>query len=335
MLSIIVPIYNTEKYLKQCIDSILAQTFKEFELLLIDDGSTDKSWEICCEYEKIDSRIKIYQKQNSGVSATRNFGLEKAKGEYISFCDSDDILDYRLYELLIKKMNMPSVDRVCGGYKYLYDDGHTLFCKPRKKDGIYLRDDLLNIMIDDGTLSGFLFSGVNNSIFRKEIIDEYIIRFDESIRYNEDSLFSFEYALHARGLYSYQSQALYSYRQHQFSATKKVVKNKYILLHQRLDEMQFDKEATNYRLQMKRREITELLWDILEISRDENGIKAIKQIKKLLSRGSIIENFETLDIPNMNCYKKVYYFLMKKKMAYTLYFITKKLLPVLSKYLQR
>ncbi len=92
-ISVIVPVYNVEKYLRRCIDSILSQTFSDFELLLIDDGSKDKSGDICDEYVAKDVRIKVFHKANAGVSSARNLGLDKAKGEFIFFVDSDDFLD--------------------------------------------------------------------------------------------------------------------------------------------------------------------------------------------------------------------------------------------------
>ena len=104
-ISVIVPVYNAEKYLSRCIDSILVQTFTCFELLLVDDGSTDCSGRICDEYAKRDTRIRVIHKENGGVSSARNLGLDNAKGEWICFCDSDDLLlnwstDARILELI-------------------------------------------------------------------------------------------------------------------------------------------------------------------------------------------------------------------------------------------
>ena len=94
MISIIMPVYNTpEKYLKECIDSILAQTYKEFEILIINDGSSDKTCNILSKISKKDLRINVFSKENGGVSSARNLGLEKAKGEYIAFVDADDVLE--------------------------------------------------------------------------------------------------------------------------------------------------------------------------------------------------------------------------------------------------
>lgn len=107
-LSIIIPIYNVEKYLVETLETVLAQTFKDFELILVDDGSTDGSGRICDEFAKKDSRIRVIHKENAGVSEARNTGVQSAKGEYIGFVDSDDIIEPCMYELMIsaaKKYN--------------------------------------------------------------------------------------------------------------------------------------------------------------------------------------------------------------------------------------
>lgn len=120
-ISVIVPVYNVEKYLRRCVDSILAQTFTDFELLLIDDGSKDKSGEICDEYAKTDNRVKVFHKENGGVSSARNLGLDNAKGEWICFCDADDwVLSEWLqaFSLLI----LGNEDIIFSGYISIYNE---------------------------------------------------------------------------------------------------------------------------------------------------------------------------------------------------------------------
>ena len=101
LVSIIVPVYNVEKFLSQCIESLIGQSYKNLEILLIDDGSTDNSSNICREYEIVDNRIKVFHKNNGGLSDARNYGLKHARGEYISFVDSDDLVhpDF-IYQLI-------------------------------------------------------------------------------------------------------------------------------------------------------------------------------------------------------------------------------------------
>ena len=102
LISVIVPVYNVEKYLRPCVESILEQTYKNIEVILVNDGSTDKSKAICLELAEKDKRISFYEKANSGLSDTRNVGLEKATGDYILFVDSDDLLSFNAIESLYK-----------------------------------------------------------------------------------------------------------------------------------------------------------------------------------------------------------------------------------------
>ena len=124
LVSVIVPVYNTEKYLHRCIDSILSQTFSDFELLLIDDGSTDQSGTICDEYARKDSRVKVFHKENGGVSSARNLGLDNTRGEWVTFCDSDDFIHKDMCRTL---MNNIQEDEdadiiVCGVADYVNDE---------------------------------------------------------------------------------------------------------------------------------------------------------------------------------------------------------------------
>lgn len=114
MISVIVPVYNVELYLRKCIDSILAQTYRDLEILVVDDGSTDGSGKICDEYKK-DERVRVFHTENRGLSATRNLGLDKATGEWIGFVDSDDWIEPDMYEVLFRKAEETEADVVeCG-----------------------------------------------------------------------------------------------------------------------------------------------------------------------------------------------------------------------------
>lgn len=118
-VSVIVPVYNVELYLNQCIDSILRNTFTDYELLLIDDGSTDNSGKICDEYAMNDCRIKAYHKTNGGVSSARNLGIEKANGEWMTFIDSDDLID----ENFLNNLYKPLCDNILNKLTNIYGGG--------------------------------------------------------------------------------------------------------------------------------------------------------------------------------------------------------------------
>lgn len=149
-ISVIVPVYNVEKYLSKCVESILNQTYKDIELILVDDGSLDNSGNICDNYAKNDNRIKVIHKENGGLSSARNAGLDIASGEYISFVDSDDWIDENTYEELVKKIVTTNADIICfAGEK---TDGTSVYerCFDCKGDGVILngRDVVKEILLD-------------------------------------------------------------------------------------------------------------------------------------------------------------------------------------------
>ena len=116
LISVIVPVYNVETYLNECVDSILRQTYKNLEIILVDDGSTDNSGAICDEYAKKDSRIKVFHKENGGASTARNYGIDQANGEFLGFVDSDDYIEKELYELLMESLVKNNADVSACGY---------------------------------------------------------------------------------------------------------------------------------------------------------------------------------------------------------------------------
>ena len=122
-ISIIVPVYQVEKYIRQCIESILAQTFTDFELILVDDGSKDNSGKICDEYAEKDKRIRVIHKENDGLSDARNKGLDNASGNYFMFVDGDDYISPNMAECLYKKISEAKADIAACNYRYIFEDG--------------------------------------------------------------------------------------------------------------------------------------------------------------------------------------------------------------------
>ena len=213
-VSIIVPVYNAEKYLFRCVDSILNQTFKDFELLLIDDGSTDKSGEICDGYTEKDNRIRVFHKENGGVSSARNVGLNNAKGEWIAFVDADDMLFTYSLEFMIGKVS-EKVDLVICGYNIYNEKGKETFSTAIKPRNEYISlNDGIKIMFADYYYNGYLF----NKLFKYSIIQKNKLLFSENIYYNEDRLFCVKYILSLNQKIYYSSEPIYMYMQHADSA---------------------------------------------------------------------------------------------------------------------
>ncbi|VTX69886.1 glycosyltransferase family 2 protein [Gemella haemolysans] len=126
-ISVIVPVYNVEKYLEKCVNSIVNQTYKNLEIILVDDGATDNSGKLCDELAKIDNRIKVYHKENGGLSDARNYGVERATGDYIGFVDSDDYIDAEMYEKLYEAIKKENADVAECNLKIIYPNRVELY----------------------------------------------------------------------------------------------------------------------------------------------------------------------------------------------------------------
>jgi glycosyltransferase involved in cell wall biosynthesis len=183
-ISIIVPVYNAEKYLSQCIDSILSQTCADFELLLIDDGSSDNSGKICDEYARKDSRIQVFHKENGGVSSARNFGIDKAQGEWIAFVDSDDWLANNFLEQMLDKALESNVDAVFCNCYYVYENETVqkiIYTENAVIDG---NNMLKRFLIRFGTRSELW-----GKIFKRKYLNH---RLKENVKIGEDFLYLIE-----------------------------------------------------------------------------------------------------------------------------------------------
>ena len=178
LISVIIPVYNVEQYLRQCIDSVINQTYKNLEIILVDDGSTDNSGKICDEYALKDKRIKTIHKKNGGVSSARNIGLDIAKGDYIGFVDSDDYIERDMYELLLNTMlKQKSQLAVCNWFKQINNNWIENERFPKKQ-----------ILTINEVLENFYWCMfVWNKLFDKRILD--FIRFSELCGFGEDTLY--------------------------------------------------------------------------------------------------------------------------------------------------
>lgn len=228
-ISFIVPIYNSEKFLDECIKSIINQTYTKWELILVNDGSTDNSEDICLSYMKCDSRIKYYKKKNGGVSSARNFGIDNSSGEFLTFIDSDDFIEPEYADIMIKKMNDDVDLVVCGLKKYLKDKSVCTIAH-RLYSGVYFHKDIEKIVIDDGTMSGFTFHSSCSILFRTESINKYNIRFNEKLKFNEDGLFVTQYYLYSdkKKVSINFDKEIYFYRDNSESAVSNININDYI-----------------------------------------------------------------------------------------------------------
>lgn len=187
LISIIVPVYNVEDYLEKCLSSLLIQTYKNLQIILIDDGSTDGGGKICDSYRARDERIVVYHLENKGVSEARNYGLDRAAGKYVFFIDSDDFLEYQAIETLYNEMENNFVELVECSYFKNYIDKKEEVIHPRAK--ISGQTAVRSLLLWNGYLTPFCW----DKLYIKDKIGD--LRFDTNLKIGEDDLFVFEYLL--------------------------------------------------------------------------------------------------------------------------------------------
>lgn len=326
-ISIIVPVYNNEKYIDECVESVLCQTYENWELILINDGSTDNSLSVCEKYKK-DCRVKVVSQENSGVSATRNKGIELATGDYVTFIDSDDFVSNDYCSLLFSFMS-ENVSMVVLGLQKLMSDGKLKKIRHRLKEGYYSFAELQDKIIDDGTLSGFTLHSTCSVLYRKELLINNSIYFNSEIKYNEDGLFNALYFLSAKKkAYIDYNITPYTYRENVLSATHMVdLTSEMYEANRRLVEMSVLSTAKsfsssdNFNVQLKRRKATLFL---------EEAIYALKRknidysnFKSLIKKYNIKENISTVCFSDMKTTKRVLVLLLRFKLYLFAYYLIK------------
>ncbi len=205
-VSIIVPVYNAQSTLHRCVDSILKQTYRDFELLLVDDGSKDGSGAICDAYAAKDPRITVFHKENGGVSAARNTALDHARGEYLQFLDSDDWITPDATQRLVQAAQEHGTDMVISDFYRVVDDRVSI--KGDIDDDIVLsREEFAAHMMENP--ADFYYGVLWNKLYRRAIIEEHHLRMNPSISWCEDFMFNLEYIRYAERFYALRAPLYY------------------------------------------------------------------------------------------------------------------------------
>lgn len=193
--SVIIPVYNAEGTLRRCLDSLVGQHFSDYELLLINDGSTDGSDAICREYASTYSCVRYFAKENGGVSSARNLGLEQAEGEYILFVDSDDYVSENYFSVISDALDNNVVDLLMFGYCNFGS------ISAEWDTGEFNENTEVGIAIwVSSAMQQYLFSSLWSKVFKKQIIEQYNMRFGNDLAIGEDQAFIFTYAMHIRSI---------------------------------------------------------------------------------------------------------------------------------------
>ena len=198
-VSIIIPIYNAEKHLRRCVDSVLKQDFEDFELILMNDGSRDSSGMICDAYAEKDERVRVVHKDNSGVSDTRNQAMALARGEYLQFLDSDDWITPDATGLLVRMATEHHCEMVIADFYRVI--GERLSPKGKiREDGILSREDFAMEMMENP--ADFYYGVLWNKLYRRDIIEKNNLCMDKDISWCEDFIFNMEYIRHVKQVYA-------------------------------------------------------------------------------------------------------------------------------------
>lgn len=296
-VSIIVPVYKSEKYINRCIDAILSQTFIDFELILVDDGSPDNSGKICDEYAKKDARIKVIHQQNSGASAARNRGIDEANGEYLMFCDSDDVVSVKWVERLFGLARKATlvIGSSCQNTEMLGKEKTLALesnCEINSWD--YYRFNQCGV-------AGFLW----NAIYNRDIVSKNNIRLREKAAegdYNEDLIFALQYVSKIdKIVYTGYSDYLYDVRMDSMSHSFDKYyfpkyREKYQLWHDFIQKSQADDK----KLQLTDLATVMLYHFLLSLSMCIQNKEGYGKFKKIIMCSEMQEIINTADTSNEN-----------------------------------
>ena len=216
-ISVIVPIYNADRYLERCLSSIIGQTYKNLEIICVDDGSTDNSLAICNKYSLLDNRIKVIHKNNGGVTSARKAGMKIASGEWVGFVDSDDWLELYAYERMIKKGEKKDVTLICGNFRRNYEN-HSIDYISKFNEGKYeLSEDnsyfISNFIFNKEIFEFGIYPSLWNKLFRKRNVEIILNELDEDIIFQEDAAIVYSYILKYKKIYMI-NDIIYNYNRY-------------------------------------------------------------------------------------------------------------------------
>ena len=330
IVSVIIPVYNSEKYLKRCLDSVLKQTFTDIEIIIINDGSTDNSENICNIYKKIDPRIIIVTQSNQGVSAARNHGISLSKGEYILFCDSDDEIASDYIECLVEQMNKSQADLCICPFVRVIENKYSVellkaFCIDLSDVSTINQKNLFDLA------RLYLLYGPYNKIFKASIIKNNSLTFPIDTSFGEDLLFVFSYLECSNKIsyqpysfylyYSNENSLLYKYRPNRFYNSLRInncVKEYFIKTGLMSDDMQ--KEWANRIIQ----EAIGSIGDLFDQRCNLSEFKKIQMIKHIISNENTIQAVKNAD---WSLFNKYYMNMIKNKLFFMIY-LRKKLAQI-------
>jgi len=321
-ISVIVPVYNVESYLEQCLQSIVAQTYTDLEIILVDDGSTDQSAKICEDFAKRDARVKIIRQMNGGVSSARNTGIKAATGEYITFVDSDDWLEKDMYQNMMREAMANNGAEVLMCDFMNEKDGSKEKITADIHSGFYEKLEIVNelypTLLVTENLGRLPIVSVWNCLYKKELFLNNKIRFDVNLRYAEDYLFMAAVMVQANSFYYLKGYYGYHYRQYEISRSKKFQPawwDNFLLLHEKLNHLLSGNKDYDFSTQIKFQLIHSALFLSSAIfnANDLNTKEKLILLKQLFNDTALRKSFSLLDFKNKPLGLKIVLYLLKYK----------------------
>lgn len=328
-ISVIVPVYNVQDYVKQCIHSIIAQTYHDLEIILVDDGSTDNSFQICKDAAAKDSRIITVSQKNAGVSAARNNGIKMSTGDYITFVDSDDWLHHDLYLNMTEVLKRyPRTDVVMCDFMTVKNNTAQQITS-QLREGLYIKKDMISriyptllVTEDFGRLP---IVSACTCIYKRSFMLKYSIQFDEDLRYSEDYLFMADVMTHCDSYYYLKNFFAYNYRQYEESRSKKYQPEWWLTLISLNDKFKNLLSGTteyDFTRQLKLQLIHSALFVSSSLNNQNLGYKEkIKLLNTVFGDPSLKSAFSELNFSGQSMSLRIVIFLMKHRMplAYLFY----------------
>lgn len=317
-LSIIVPVYQTEKYLLRCVTSLLAQTCDDYEIILVDDGSPDACPAICDELAKSAENIQVIHKKNGGLSSARNAGIAAAKGTYIGFVDSDDTVCPSMFRTMLTAARLSQADIVMSDYIRILKTGEKQLISTALPFGFYgkkgIRQYLYPALIMGENLDYGPVLAVWHCLYRRRFLNQYHIRFAEDIPWSEDNLFNAIAVYYARRFFYLKSQGLYHYFQNPGTITSSYHPDAWTV-YQRMNR--YLKRFFSFRsdFDFSRQLKLHMLYYACHVIRKNPQVDFIRNVLNDLYKMHVFKNFR---LPSVSFKLKIQLLLMKYRMAWIL-----------------
>ncbi|MBR2614401.1 MAG: glycosyltransferase [Clostridia bacterium] len=344
-ISIVVPIYNVEKYLSDCVKSLIEQTYDNIEILLVDDGSTDGCGEICDAYANLDSRVRVIHQSNGGVSIARNTGVKNAKGEYVLFIDPDDWFEKNTVEILVNEIKGGDIDVLRFNYVKEYGDYSQENKNSLLEEKVYQDEEFNQVLRKNVGLVGKELRSIENfnflasvcfGCYKKSIILDNNIEFTDidKIGSFEDGLFNLQFLMKAKS-FVYIDKCLYHYRKNNAGAytsrSKKNFFEKTLVLFNEIAKVIEDKLEDK---QIQQAYFNRIAYCVLEQNlnvmknREATGREKRKEIRAILKHDLVKKAIKQFKLKYLPLKWKVYYFFVKTKCTFGVYFVTKAILKL-------